>query len=245
MSEYLLYYWPGLPGRGEFVRLVLAEGAADWTDVALDGAPEDAPDLSDVLEDASLHHSPFAPPLLQHGETLIAQTPLICYYLAQRLDLAPDYEAEQRFALQCALTIADLVVEAHDVHHPISGMLYYEDQKDAARRAAEVFRGRRIPKFLDWFEQILANNPHGAGQLAGDRLSHADIALSHCVDGLCYAFPNAMDQALERAERVANLRRAVMERPRIEAYLRSDRRQDFNTHGVFRHYPELDTAHPS
>jgi glutathione S-transferase len=121
-------------------------------------------------------------------------------------------------------------------------MLRYEDQKDAAREAAAIFRDQRIPKFLAWFEQVLANNPHGAGQLAGDRLSHADIALAHCVDGLCYAFPNAMEEALNSAERVANLRRAVMERPRIAAYRASGRRQAFNTDGVFRHYPELDAA---
>ncbi|MEQ8404861.1 MAG: glutathione S-transferase family protein [Oceanicaulis sp.] len=242
MSEYLLYYWPGLPGRGEFVRLVLAEGAAEWTDVELEGPPEDAPQLRDVLQDASLHHAPFAPPFLQHGKALIAQTPLICDYLGQRLDLTPDYEAERRFALQCALTIADLTAEAHDVHHPVSAMLHYEDQKDAAREAARVFREQRIPKFLAWFEQVLANNSHGAGQLAGDRLSHADIALAHCVDGLCYAFPRAMESALKAHDRVANLRRAVMERPRIADYLASGRRQAFNTDGVFRYYPELDAA---
>lgn len=242
MSEYLLYYWPGLPGRGEFVRLVLAEGAADWTDVELEGPPGDAPELKDVLQDASLHHAPFAPPFLQHGQTLIAQTPLICDYLGQRLDLSPDYEAERRFALQCALTIADLVAEAHDVHHPVSAMLYYEDQKAPAQKSAEVFRAERIPKFLAWFEQVLANNPHGAGRLAGDRVSHADIALAHCVEGLEYAFPNTMGDALGDAERVANLKRAVMERENIAAYRRSDRRQDFTADGVFRHYPELDAA---
>ncbi|OAB60451.1 hypothetical protein AY599_28695 [Leptolyngbya valderiana BDU 20041] len=242
MSEYLLYYWPGLPGRGEFVRLVLADGRADWTDVELDGPPEDAPELEDILQDATLHHAPFAPPFLQHGKALIAQTPLICDYLGQRLDLSPDYEVERRFALQCALTVADLAAEAHDVHHPISAALFYEDQKQAALKAADLFRAQRIPKFLAWFEQVLANNPHGAGRLAGDRISHADIALAHCIEGLEYAFPNAMAAALGEAERVGALTRAVMERPNIAAYRGSDRRQDFNTDGVFRHYPELDPA---
>ena len=243
MSEYLLYYWPGLPGRGEFVRLVLADGRADWTDVELEGAPEDAPELKDLLGDESLHHAPFAPPVLRHGGALIAQTPLICDYLGVRLDLAPEYEAERRFALQCALTIADLTAEAHDVHHPVSVALYYEDQKDAALKAAEIFRDQRIPKFLAWFEQVLANNPGGAGQLAGDRCSYADIALAHCVEGLEYAFPNAMERALVAAGRVDNLKRAVLDRPGIAAYRASKRRQAFNTDGVFRHYPELDPAH--
>jgi len=242
LSEYLLYYWPGLPGRGEFVRLVMAEGAAEWTDVELEGRPGDAPELSDVLQDAALHHSPFAPPFLQHGERLIAQTPLICDYLGARLDLAPDYESERLFALQCALTVADLVVEAHDVHHPISAALYYEDQKDAAHQAAEVFREQRIPKFLAWFEQVLENNPNEDGGLAGDRLTYADIGLAHCVEGLEYAFPNAMARALQGAGKVAGLKTEVMERPRILDYRASGRRQAFTKDGVFRHYPELDAA---
>jgi len=33
---------------------------------------------------------------------------------------------------------------------------------------------------------------------------------------------------------------SVAARPRIAAYLASDRRIPFNEHGIFRHYPELD-----
>jgi len=31
---YELYYWPGIQGRGEFVRLALEEAGADYIDVA-------------------------------------------------------------------------------------------------------------------------------------------------------------------------------------------------------------------
>ena len=31
---YELYYWPGLQGRGEFVRLALEAASADYIDVA-------------------------------------------------------------------------------------------------------------------------------------------------------------------------------------------------------------------
>jgi len=43
-------------------------------------------------------------------------------------------KTKQALALQ--LTIADLVVEAHDTHHPISSWLYYEDQQAESRRRA-------------------------------------------------------------------------------------------------------------
>ena len=31
---YQLHYWPNIQGRGEFVRLALEEGQADYVDVA-------------------------------------------------------------------------------------------------------------------------------------------------------------------------------------------------------------------
>ena len=37
---YELYYWPGIQGRGEFVRLALEEGGAEYIDVAL--VPEES-----------------------------------------------------------------------------------------------------------------------------------------------------------------------------------------------------------
>src|ERR687895_15573 len=32
--SYELYYWPGIPGRGEFVRLALEDAGAEYVDVA-------------------------------------------------------------------------------------------------------------------------------------------------------------------------------------------------------------------
>lgn len=240
MAEYLLHYWPGIPGRGEYVRLALAEGGADWIDVEREGAPDGEPSLSDILETEDRHTAPFAPPFIKHGDVVLAQTALILDYLGGRLNLAPENKQARRFALQLALTNADLVVEAHDVHHPIAAALYYEDQKEAAARAAEVFRDSRIPKFLGYFEKVLANNPDSSDWLVENRRSYADLALYHTVEGLRYAFPNTMKAALDDHERVASLAKRIADLPAIADYLDSERRQDFNEHGIFRHYPELD-----
>lgn len=240
MAEYLLYYWPGIPGRGEYVRLALAEGGADWIDVEREGAPDGEPSLSEILKDEDRHMAPFAPPFLKHGDVVLAQTALILDYLGGRLCLAPEGKRARRFALQLALTNADLVAEAHDVHHPVAAGLYYEDQTEAASRAAEQFRDTRIPKFLGYFERVLANNPDSSHWLVEDRRSYADLALYHTVEGLKYAFPNAMKSALDEHGRIAGLARRVADLPRIAEYLDSDRRQEFNEHGIFRHYRELD-----
>jgi glutathione S-transferase len=235
---YELYYWPGIQGRGEFVRLALEEAGADYVDVARTPGGMDA--MLALLEGEDAARPPFAPPFLKDGDALIGQTAAILLYLGPRLRLAPRGEADRLWVHQIQLTIADAVGEAHDVHHPISGDLYYEDQKKEALRAAKAFREARIPKFLAWFETILARNPKGARHLVGARASYADLSLFQLVEGLAYAFPKGTQRALEKTPRVAALRAAVAARPRIRAYLASDRRIPFNESGIFRHYPELD-----
>jgi glutathione S-transferase len=60
------------------------------------------------------------------------------------------------------------------------------------------------------------------------------------VAGLRYAFPRAMARRASRYPRVIALHDRVAARPRIAAYLASERRIPFNESGIFRRYPELD-----
>jgi len=143
---------------------------------------------------------------------------------------------------QLQLTIADMVAEAHDSHHPISSSLYYEDQKEAALERAKDFCAHRIPKFLTWFEQVLERNVASGTHLVGDQLSYADLSLFQLVEGLRYAFPKATAQALAERPHVVRLRDAVRQLPRIRDYLKSRRRLAFNEQGIFRRYPELDAS---
>ena len=188
---YELFYWPGIQGRGEFVRLALEEAGADYIDVARkpdrEGGGVSA--LMALPEQEDVIHPPFAPPFLKDGDVVIGQTAAILLYLGDRHGLAPRDEAQRLWTHQIQLTIADLVGEAHDTHHPLSGELYYEDQKPEALRRARHFREERIPKFLDWFEAILRRNPDGDKHLVGKAISYADLSLFQIVEGLLYAFP--------------------------------------------------------
>ncbi|MCB1489549.1 MAG: glutathione S-transferase [Bauldia sp.] len=234
---YELYYWPGLQGRGEFVRLALEEAGAAYRDVAReDGA--DA--LMRMWDGPGVDTPSFAPPFLKDGKRIIGQTANILLYLGDRHGLAPKAEAARLWTNQIQLTVADLVVEAHDVHHPLGGDFYYEDQKPESKRRAKMFRESRMPRFLDWFETILARNPKGPGHLVGARVTYADLSLFQVVAGLRYAFPNRMAELEPQYERVTDLHDAVAARPKIKAYLASKRRVAFNEDGIFRHYPELD-----
>ncbi len=242
-ARYELYYWSEIPGRGEFVRLALEEAGADYVDVAR--LPEEkgggVAALERFLKDEKLAVPPFAPPFLKVGALVIAQTSLILQFLGERHGLAPGGEAERLAVQQIQLTIADMVVEAHDVHHPLGAALYYEDQKDESVARAEIFVGQRLTKFLPYFEAILARNGAGNGEyLVGKNPSYADLSLFQLYGGLRYAFPKAMKRLEPKLPKLSAHFDRVASRPRIASYLASKRRLPFNQYGIFRHYPELD-----
>jgi len=236
--HYELYYWPEIQGRGEFVRLALEDAAADYVDVARE--PRGKAAMMRLLENRSVARPPFAPPFLKAGKIVIAQTANILLFLGPRLGLVPKNELVHLWAHQLQLTIADWVGEVHDTHHPISGSLYYEDQKPEAKRRAAAFTAERLPKFLGYFEKVLKQNSKSSDYVLGRAVSYVDLSLFQMVAGLRYAFPRTMGK-LERAHpRVVALHNRVSARPRLAAYLSSPRRLAFNQEGIFRHYAELD-----
>jgi len=236
--RYELYYWSSIQGRGEFVRLALEEAGADYVDVAREEGGEAA--MLRLLDGEEVARPPFAPPYLKAGALLIGQTANILLYLGGRLGLAPAPEAGRLWAHQLQLTIADFVDEAHDTHHPIASSLYYEDQRKEARARARDFLQSRAPKYLGYFERVLGRNAAGDGHLVGGTLSYPDLSVFQVVAGLRFAFPRAMAGLEPKYPRVIALHERIVARPRIAAYLASDRRIPFNQDGIFRHYPELD-----
>jgi glutathione S-transferase len=235
-----LHYWPGIPGRGEFVRLLLEEAGAAYIDVARQRKNGMAAMIRflDGRESGAL---PFAPPLVKVGSQIVSQTGNILALLAPRFGLVPGSPTLRAEANQVQLTLADFVDEIHDTHHPIAGSLYYEDQKAAARQRARHFVRERLPKYLGWLERLLRRNRQSAGRwLIGSDRTYVDLSLFQIIEGLRYAFPNAMKRYEPEIPLVIALRDRVAARPRVVAYLRSKRRQPFNQMGIFRHYPELD-----
>ena len=241
-----LYYWPMIQGRGEFVRLAREEAGAAYVDVAR--LPETKGGLAAMarfLGGEERGALPFAPPFVRIGRLVVAQTANILAFLAPRLWLVPDDDALHVEAQQIQLTVADLVDEVHDTHHPIAGSLYCDDQKTEAKRRARVFVTERMPKYLGWLEQVLARNRRSRGRwLVGADRTYVDLSAFQVIEGLRYAFPNAMAALEPRGPRVVALRDRVAAWPRIAAYLASDRRLPFNQFGIFRRYPELDVPGP-
>ena len=233
--HYQLYYWPTIQGRGEYVRLALEEAGAAYTDVARSGGGTAA---MMKLMTAGKGTPPFAPPFLKAGKLVIGQTANILLYLGARHGLAPKAEPGKLWVHQLQLTIADLVLEIHDTHHPLGPSLYYEEQKVPAKKRSDEFWKSRVPKYLGYFEDLLAAND--GPYVTGRRLTYVDLSLFQIVEGLRYAFPRRMTAFELEIPGLVGLHDRVAARPNIKAYLASDRRIAFNEDGIFRKYKALD-----
>ena len=234
--RYQLFYWPEIPGRGEFVRLALEDAGAAYDDVARKGGGMSR--MMAMMDGGRDKHPPFAPPFLKAGKLVIAQVAEILFYLGPRLKLGPRDEAGRLWLHQLQLTVTDFVKEIHDTHHPIAGGLYYEDQKAEAKKFTHYFLKDRVPKYLGYFESVLQKS--GGPNVLGAKFSTMDLSLFQLIEGLRYAFPKAMTRIERKTPRVVAVRDRVAAWPRIKAYLTSVRRLPFNESGIFRHYPELD-----
>ena len=238
---YELYYWPGIQGRGEFVRLAFEEAGAGYVDIAL--VPEEkgggAPAMGRYLQGEDIERPPFAPPFLKAGRQLIGQTPNILLFLGSRLGLAPRDAAGRLWTHQLQLTLSDFIDEIHDLHHPLGPTLYYEEQKPEARRRAAEFVKSRLPKYFGYFERVAARNRASRDWLVGGSITYVDLSLAQVVAGLRYALPRSTEAALNDCPRVARVHDRAFARPRIKRYLKSKRRLAFNNDDIFRRYPEL------
>ena len=233
--RYELYYWPGIQGRGEYVRLALEDAGADYVDSA---RTERGMAAMMRMMEAKGGTPPFAPPFLKAGRLVIGQTANILFYLGSRHALAPKAEAARLWMHQLQLTIADLVLEIHDTHHPLGPTLYYEDQRSEAKRRSGEFWKERVPKYLGYFERLI--DASGGAYVTGRKASYVDLSLFQIVEGLRYAFPKRMKTFERRIPGLVGLHERVARRPNIKAYLSSERRIPFNEDGIFRHYKELD-----
>jgi glutathione S-transferase len=234
--RYQLFYWPEIQGRGEFVRLALEDAGAAYDDVARKSGGVDR--MMTMMKGGRDKHPPFAPPFLKAGKLLIAQVANILFYLGPRLKLAPRDEAGRLWLHQLQLTVTDFVKEIHDTHHPVASDLYYEDQKPEAKRYADNFIDERAPKYLGYLETVLRKS--GGPYLAGRKATYVDLSVFQLIEGLRYAFPQAMSGIERKVSGLVTVRDKVAGRPGIKAYLASPRRIAFNEMGIFRHYPELD-----
>lgn len=233
-----LWYWPTIPGRGEFVRLFLEAAEIEYEDLAREHGAEALIEDMERRADEGRGIKPFAPPYVADGDVTIGQTAHILAYLTDRDGLGSGELAIDLQLIQLQLDITDLVEEVHSVHHPLASARYYHEQLDAAFERAADFRESRLPKYYAHFEAALA--AHDGPFILGDHWTHVDTSLFQVMEGIDYAFPALARGIDEDYPRMQALQGAVPEIAGVADYLASDRRLAFNEEGIFRHYPELD-----
>ena len=155
--------------------------------------------------------------------------------------MRPRDEAGRLWLHQLQLTVTDFVKEIHDTHHPIAGGLYYEDQKAEAKQLRPAFPERARAEISRLFRNRAEERAAGL-TCSGANSAYVDLSLFQLIEGLRYAFPKAMARIERKVPGVVGVHDRVAARPRIKAYLASERRLAFNEMGIFRHYPELDGA---
>ncbi|WP_305096624.1 glutathione S-transferase [Croceibacterium aestuarii] len=229
-----LWYWPEIPGRGEFVRLFMEGAEIEYEDMAREQGADALVEHMHALEGIR----PFAPPYIVDGDLCIGQVAHVLAYLTDKYGLGSGELETDLQLIQLQLDITDFVAEVHSVHHPIASSLYYADQMDAAFERAQDFRANRIPKFLIHFDNALA--VHGGPYSLGQQWTHVDTSLFQVMEGLDYMFPKYMRKMQGTWANLEGLQAAVPEIDGVADYLASERRMDFNEDGIFRHYEELD-----
>ena len=248
IPAYELIYWPSIPGRGEHVRLAFEATSTPYTDISNTTPPSAQAVLTQIAPSnlgSTTNPPPLAPPILKHGDLLLSQTPNILLYLAPKLGLAgPEGDENAIYKINAlALTALDgLSNEVHETHHPIGPGLFYEDQKDEAKRRAHDFLSTRLPKFLGYFERVLQGEASAGGEwLYGGQLTYADLVLFQCLDGVAYAFPKKVGKVKEGGEfeKVWELYERVKGVEAVKEYLASERRVGYGQ-GIYRRYEELD-----
>ncbi|KAK4058824.1 hypothetical protein OIO90_000270 [Microbotryomycetes sp. JL221] len=254
--DFEVVYHAGIPGRAEFVRLMFEATGVTYRDAPQeDGQDCIIPYVTGNFADHDKNPLPFAVPVLRHNDVVISQVPNIVLYLSSRLppiDLdgestntaqtpAPLHDLSTFHWLEQLMTILDMNNEVHETHHPIDIRLYYEDQKAEAQKRAQAFREARIPKFLGNFENNIKKHTSG---FLNEKVSPADLALFHMVEGILFAFPERINQVKSEFPHVFKLRDTIKSSRRIQAYINSGRRIPFNNYGIFRHYTELDGEVP-
>eukprot|EP00271_Cylindrocystis_brebissonii_P001993 TRINITY_DN12345_c0_g1_i1.p1 TRINITY_DN12345_c0_g1~~TRINITY_DN12345_c0_g1_i1.p1 ORF type:complete len:273 (+),score=42.66 TRINITY_DN12345_c0_g1_i1:109-927(+) len=254
-DPYELLYWPVIPGRGEFIRVVFEATETPYIDVgnatkngiqSIVPLIKPLPENGDSAAQDEYNPPPLAPPILRHGSLLLSQTPNILLYLGPRLGLVPDLEHNPDALYHVnALTLTaldGLSNEVHETHHPIATSQYYEHQKPEAVKRATDYRKNRLPKYLAHFERILGSKSSGGGGwLYGGQMSYADLVLFQGIDGVSFAFPKTVAELKKNGsyEKVFALYERVKALDNIKKYLSSERRQPYSE-GIWRHYPELE-----
>ncbi|KAL3831846.1 hypothetical protein ACJMK2_023545 [Sinanodonta woodiana] len=219
-ANWELYYWGGFKGRAEFVRLVFEEAGVKYKEVN-DGISES------IIQGKIGGYPVLFPPVIKHGDLVLAQTQVICQYLAEQFDMLPGKPENRYHAEQLNATILDCITEGYNSYHGAKPGVSHKEQKEEAQRYIDRFAKERLPRYLKNFEQSLKANKGGSGFLFGDKITHSDLILFHMLEAVKFQLPEVY-KAADYIPLLKAFHARIAARPNIAAYLKSDRCKKFS-----------------
>ena len=200
-----LIYFPSR-GRGEIIRLVLAEAGVAYEDETFKG-PEEFAALK-----ASGRLPFLAVPVWEEDGFRLAQSAAIAGYLARAHGLYGKTPREEALIDQALGAVEDVRAELRKV---VAG----EPAKRPEIRA-ELLK-TALPRWFGMLEKLLASNHEGRAFLVGDAISVADLSLWYVVE---LATDNGFGPALADCRLLRAWHERIAARPKLAAYLASARR---------------------
>jgi glutathione S-transferase len=187
-------------GRAEVVRLILEETGTAYREKRVSMA--EWPALKPTLPFAQL-------PTYEEGELFIVHSHAIYRHLARVHNL---YGSNEQEHVRC-----DLVEETFvDAQSNVSGFYWHPE---FAKQRAE-YEATALPDLLGRLQRLLEQNNNGNGYWVGSHLTYVDFCAWHLLD---YVRPFSQ-RTLDRFEKLNAFKQRIEARPRIAAYLRSERR---------------------
>ena len=205
-------------GRGEIIRLVLAEAGQDWQEHVVgrgtppvNGRPTDFPALQ------ATGQLPFnaLPVWEEPGGLRLAQSAAIANHLARAHGLRGKTALEEA-------KVDEALGAADDVRGELRKVFTAAPEQRAAVRAE--LAEKALPRWFGFLERLLQANRGGAGYLVGESVTVADLALWYAVE---LAVDNGLGAGLDACPHLKAWYGRVAARPRIAEYLRSARRPAF------------------
>ena len=187
-------------GRAEVIRLLLEESNTPYCERRI--SIEEWPEIKSNFTYGQI-------PVYQEGELLLNQCNAIYRYLGRKLDLYGDTALEH---VRC-----DLVQESFvDAQSSLSD-LYWDPDFENLR---DEYEKTVLPKLLFELQDLYCANSKNSGFWVGNRLSYVDFIAWHFLD---FVRPFSL-RTLNRFDELVKFKQRMESRPRISAYLKSDRR---------------------
>jgi glutathione S-transferase len=205
-------------GRAELIRLVLAEAGVDHDEHPIGkdlGAWNGQPTDFQALKDSGLLPFQAAPVWVDADGFRLAQSGAIATYLAECHGLGGQTARERAQIAQTLGALDDVRLEVRRL------VVVPEDQRAALRQElAEVF----LPRWMGFLDRLLGSNRDGAGFFVGEALTVADLGAYYVLELLR---DNGFGAAIDAQPRLVAFARRVAERPKLAAYLASEKRPAF------------------